>query len=121
MRFCLEAARSLAGDKCENILILDLRGLSQITDYFVIASGTSDRQMHTAADRVASLGEATGMPLYRSNLDEPRSTWLALDFVDAVVHVFMPETRLYYDIESLWGDAPIVDWRMPVPARSAAQ
>jgi len=108
--FAVEAARCLFDDKCTDVVVLDVRGRSQVTDFFVIGSGTSDRQIASAAENVAELGEASGHSLFRSNLREPKSNWVALDFVDVMVHVFMPETRLYYDLEMLWGDAPRIPW-----------
>lgn len=113
-RLAIAAAVSLDEDKCTNVVVLDLRGRSQVADYFVVATGTSDRQMRSAALRVAEAGEAMGMPPFRSTLDERGGAdgrvWFVLDFVDVVVHVFDEESRMYYDLESLWGDGPIVDW-----------
>lgn len=113
LAFAIDAARLLRDDKCENVILLDLRGRSQVTDYFVIASGTSERQMRSAGDHAADLGERAGFALFGSNLAERGSSWLLLDFVDVVVHIFEPEKRLYYDIEMLWGDAPRVAWERP--------
>ena len=109
--FAVEAARLLDDDKCTDTLVLDLRGLSEVTDFFVISSGTSERQMRAAGQHVDALGEAQGFALHRHNLKEPEPTWLVLDFVDVVVHVFEPQARLYYDLEMLWGDASRIDWR----------
>ena len=109
--FATSAAQLLRDDKCTDILVLDLRGLSEITDFFVIASGTSDRQMRSAAMHVEELGEQQSFALHRSNLKEREATWIVLDFVDVVVHVFEPQARLYYDLEMLWGDAKRIDWR----------
>jgi ribosome-associated protein len=116
LALALAAARSLDGDKCADVLVLDLRGRSQMTDYFVIASGTSDRQMHSAADHVVDLASSMKERLYRSNLDEAKANWLILDFVTVVVHVLMPETRHFYDLEMLWGDAPRLEWSGARPA-----
>lgn len=113
LAFAIDAARMLRDDKCENVILLDLRGRSQVTDYFVIASGTSERQMRSAGDHVGDLGAGTGFALFGSNLAERGASWLLLDFVDVVVHLFEPEKRLYYDIEMLWGDAPRVAWERP--------
>jgi ribosome-associated protein len=112
-QFCIDAARVLADDKCEDVLVLDLRGKSQITDFFVIASGSSDRQIKTAAEHVSDLAKASGMTVFRSNLDEARPNWIVLDLVDVVLHTMLPEARLFYDIEMLWGDAPRVEWERP--------
>lgn len=110
----------LSDDKCEDVLVLDLRGRSQMTDFFIIASGTSDRQLRSAADHVAQSAKKSGIGVYRSNLDEARANWIVLDLVDVVVHVLMPDTRRYYDLEMLWGDAPRVSWQRESD-KSAAQ
>lgn len=115
------AARSLQADKCQEVMVLDLRGRNEVTDYFVIASGSSDRQMHSAAEHIVELAEEMGESLYRSNLGEPRANWLILDFVDVVIHIMMPEARTYYDLEMLWGDAPRINARAkPSPGRNRA-
>ena len=109
-RFALAAAESLKDDKCEEILVLDLRGRSQVTDFFVIASGTSEVQMRAASRAVMELGEERGFKAHANNLREGDAEWFLIDFVDVVVHVFEPDTRVYYDLEMLWGDAPRLDW-----------
>jgi ribosome-associated protein len=108
--FAIEAAKTLKDDKCEDILILDVRGLSQYTDYVVIASGTSNVQMRSAGEDVAELAEGRGLSPLRDNLKEREANWLLIDLVDVVVHIFEPDTRLFYDLEMLWGDAPRVAW-----------
>ena len=113
--FAVEIARLAHDDKCEDVLLLDVRGLSQITDYLVIASGTSERQMRSVLDHLKELGDATGHVAFRTNADQG-GTWLLTDFVDVVVHVFEPNTRAHYDLEMLWGDAPRIDWRRPPDA-----
>lgn len=118
-RFAVEAARSLDDDKCADVLVLEVRGRSPVTDYIVIATGSSDRQMRSVASRVADIGPGHGHTLFRSNKDESAQTWIVLDFVDVVVHVFEPTMRSYYDLEMLWGDSPRVDWRREAPARPA--
>ena len=106
----IDAARLLKDDKCEDVLVLDLRGESEVTDFFVIASGTSDRQMRSAGLHVEALAKERGFVMHRSNIKEREATWLVLDFVDFVVHLFEPETRLFYDLEMLWGDVERLDW-----------
>lgn len=108
--FALECARIFHDDKCEHIVVLDVRGRSQVTDYVIVGSGTSDRQMNAAIDDAVELGASLGYSAARTNKDD-RSTWLLADFVDVVAHLFEPNTRAYYDIEMLWGDAPHIDWR----------
>ncbi|MEQ9617278.1 MAG: ribosome silencing factor [Phycisphaerales bacterium] len=112
-RFAIEAARTLHDDKCEQVVVLDLRKKSQITEYFVIATGTSERQMRSAGHDVAELGEQMDMPVFRSNLTETGSNWVIVDCVDVIAHVFSPEQRTFYDLEMLWGDAKRVDWSRP--------
>jgi ribosome-associated protein len=118
--FCIEAARMLSDDKCEDVMVLDLRGRSQMTDFFIIASGTSDRQLRSAADHVAQSAKKCGIGVYRSNLDEARANWILVDLVDIVVHVLMPDTRRYYDLEMLWGDAPRISWQRDSDKAEAA-
>lgn len=108
--FALEAARLCKDDKCEHVLVLDVREHSQIADYLIIASGTSDRQMRSVLDHIAELGNEQGFGAFRTSAD-PNATWLLTDFIDVIVHLFEPNTRAYYDLETLWADAPRVDWR----------
>lgn len=110
--FAIAAARSLMDDRCEDVRALDVRGLSSLCDYLVIATGTSDRQMVGAGEGVVRLGAAGQFRLMRRELDE-RSTWLLLDFIDVVVHIFEPNTRAYYDLEMKWGDAPRLEVERP--------
>ena len=108
--FAIGAARSLKDSQCSDALVLNLRGLSPVAEYLVIASGTSDRQMKSAADDVAELAPKTGHMLVRQSADS-RNTWIVCDFGDVVVHIFEPQTRAYYDLELLWGDAERVRWQ----------
>lgn len=118
LKFAIDAARMLADDKCREVVVLDVRGCSQVTDFTIVATGTSDRQMKSAGEHIDKMGEKSGMRLYRHNLKEANPTWVILDFVDVVVHVFEPESRLYYDIEMLWGDAPRVAWERPADLKA---
>ncbi|MBX3322787.1 MAG: ribosome silencing factor [Phycisphaeraceae bacterium] len=107
--FAIEAAQLLHDDKCEHVIILDVRQLSRITDFIVIGSGTSQRQMGSALDHVTDLARDKGFDRHRTNRDD-QSLWLLADFVDVVVHLFEPNTRAHYDLEMLWGDAPRITW-----------
>lgn len=111
-KFAVEVARLCKDDKCTDVLLLDVRGLSSVTDYIIIGSGTSDRQMKSVLDHVAELGHKHGFTQSKTNSDD-RSTWLLIDFVDVMVHLFEPTTRAHYDIEMLWGDAPRLEWERP--------
>ncbi len=110
--FAIEAARLLADRRCEDVLLLDVTGLSQVCDFILIGSGTSDRQMKSVAQELEDLGEDHDNPVFRSNRDTGL-TWVVVDFVDMVAHLFEPDQRAYYDLESLWSDAESVDWQRP--------
>lgn len=107
--FAIEAARLLKDLRCEDVVLLDVRGLSQVCDYVLIASGTSEKQMRSVADDLKDLGNEHRHPVFRSNRDTA-STWIVVDFVDVVAHLFEPEVRGYYAIEELWSDAEPVSW-----------
>ena len=118
--FAVDAARCLADDKCADVLVLDLRGRSQVTDYFVIGTGTSERQMRAVAQHVDQLAGERGMKVFRTNMHEPGQNWIVIDFVDVVVHLFDGAMRGYYYLELLWGDAARVDWARPIAAAAPA-
>ena len=103
------AARTAASKQGRSVVILDVRELITITDYFVIASGTSDRQVKTLADEIVRALKAQGVrPVRREG--EVAARWVLLDFVDFVVHVFHEDERDFYRLENLWRDAPVVPW-----------
>ena len=105
----IEAARLASDSHCEDVIVLDLRGVSPVTDYFVIATGTSPRQMRSVADDIAVFGKSIGQPVWqKAGMDS--SQWVLLDFVDLVVHLFDSQARGYYDLELMWGEAPHVKW-----------
>ncbi len=107
--FAIEAARLLSDRHCEDVLVLDVRDLSQVCHYVVLATGTSDRQMKSLASELDDLGEELGHRRFRFSRDEA-STWIVVDFVELVVHLFEPNQRAYYDLEGLWADASHVPW-----------
>ncbi len=97
--------------KADNPLVLDLRGLSTITDFFIIASSISPLGVRALAEALVDrLRTEHGLkPRHVEGLDA--RAWVCIDAGDIVVHVFTEQTRAYYDLEGLWGDAP----RLPVP------
>ena len=102
--FALAAAQLAAGRHCSNIVVLDLRGISPATDYFVIATGTSNRQMRAVADEICEEAKKLHISRFgRAGYEQGR--WILLDFIDVVIHIFDREYRDYYDLELLWGDA----------------
>ncbi|MCG3128810.1 MAG: Ribosomal silencing factor RsfS [Phycisphaerae bacterium] len=107
--FAVEAARVAAESRTEQVLVLDLRGLSGIADFFVIGTGSSDRQMRAVADLIEKHARSVGRRPYRV-ADSAAASWILADYVDVVVHLFDQKHRRYYDLDSLWGDAPRIDW-----------
>lgn len=102
--FALTAARLARDRHCTDVVLLDLHGLSPATDYFVIATGTSDRQMRSLADEISQEGRNMGFGRFgRAGYDQAH--WILLDYIDVVVHLFTEDYRQYYDLELLWGDA----------------
>ena len=101
----LEAAQAASSKKAERIVILDVSKQLVITDHFVICSGNTDRQVKTIADEVERqlLDKHQRKPYRREG--EREGTWVLLDYVDFVVHVFRKEERDYYELERLWSDA----------------
>jgi ribosome-associated protein len=90
--------------------VLDVSGVSPVTDFFVVATGTSPRQMRSVCDEVEELGQPAGhTALSRSGYEGDH--WICIDFVDMILHVFNPEARIFYDLDNLWGDARKVEWR----------
>src|SRR6266436_6076873 len=95
-QFAVEAARMAALTRCHNVVVLDVRGISPVTDYMILATGTSGRQMRTVCNDLAEwAGERGVRPLNEDGLEG--ESWMLIDFVDVVVHVFNPESRSYYD------------------------
>lgn len=90
--------------KAEDVVILDLRGVTDMTDFFVIATGNSDTHVRSVAEHVIDELKQEGMPAHQSEgLTQGR--WALVDYVDCVVHVFHPAQREFYQLERLWGDA----------------
>jgi ribosome-associated protein len=105
----IEAARIAHDDNAEDILVLDLRGISPVTEYFVIATGTSDRQLRAVADEIRQHAKAGGQPVWHV-AGRDSGDWIVMDFVDVVVHLFEASKRSFYDLELIWGEAPHVRW-----------
>jgi ribosome-associated protein len=101
------AARAALEKKAIDLTVLDLRGLSSVADFFLVCSGRSTTQVDTIAEAVRGALRAQGVRP-RHNEGSAESGWLLLDYGDVVVHVFLEETRGFYALERLWGDAPLV-------------
>jgi ribosome-associated protein len=106
--FAVSAARLLIDRHCEDVLLLDVSTVSQVCDFVLIGTGTSDRQMKSVADELAELGKEAGLPAFRKSIDLG-TTWIVTDHITVVTHLFEPQLRAYYDLEDLWSDAKCVE------------
>ena len=93
---------SLDNDKAEDVLVIDLRGRSSITDRMVIASGRSARQVGAMADHLLERFKAAGVTVSVEGMG--RGDWVLIDAGDVVVHLFRPEIRAFYDLEGMWSE-----------------
>jgi ribosome-associated protein len=98
---------ALEDKKGEDIVLLDIRELSDFTDYFVICSGTSSRMLHALAD--AAIDQVRTKFRFKAHVEgRPEDGWLLADFGDVILHLFSPERRDYYRLEELWGEGKVV-------------
>ncbi len=118
LRRALTAARVAEENRGRDVVILDMRELTPVFDYFVIANGTSRRQLHAMSEEIDhaledSLGDRRmGIEGY------DQSQWILLDYGDVVIHLFEPETRRYYALEQLWAQAKRVPFEPSAPMSS---
>ena len=116
----LVAAQVAADNRGRDVVVLDMRELTPIFDYFVLATGTSRRQLHAISEEIDHTLEQ-GMGDRRLGIEGyQESRWILLDYGDVVVHLFDAETRQYYSIEDLWAQAKRVPFE-PRPSRPAAK
>ncbi|HEX6021943.1 MAG TPA: ribosome silencing factor [Solirubrobacter sp.] len=101
------AARAALDKKAIDLTVLDVQGVSSVTDYFLVCSGRSAPHVKTIADAIREELKADGVrPLHTEG--QPESGWVLLDYGDVLMHVFLEDTRAYYALERLWGDAPSI-------------
>ena len=105
-QLALRAAELAQSKKAEDVVVMDLREVTNFTDYFVVCTARSDTQIRAVADAVQDGLAEIKHKVWHAEGYEVRS-WILLDYVHIVVHVFLPETRSYYALEKLWGDAPV--------------
>lgn len=101
------AAQAAQSKKAKDVVLLDMRGISSVTDYFVICHGSSAIQIRAIADHILEQMEALGAPRHHVE-GYQNARWILLDFGDVVVHVFHENERGFYSLERLWGDAAAV-------------
>ena len=106
--FCREAAED---KKAENVVVIDVRKLSSVTDYFVVCSGTSEPHLRAITSEISDRLAEDHQMRPRAIDGELRSPWQVLDYFDVIVHVMRPDIRIKYDLEGLWSDAPRVKVR----------
>jgi ribosome-associated protein len=115
----LTRVAALAADakQAENLVALDVSGPLPLTDVFLLASGRNERNVTAIAEEIQErLAEAGAKAIRREGLSEGR--WVLLDFGDLVVHVFHEEDRMYYSLERLWKDCPVVPLQVPAGSRA---
>lgn len=118
----LAAAQFAIDKKASNVKLIDLRAVTSITDYFVVASGSSDTQVKAIADNViAEMRKQDYVPWKSEGWDAKQ--WIIIDFVDLVVHVFHESAREFYNLERLWADAPteIIEDKLAKPKKRTAK
>jgi ribosome-associated protein len=108
-RACI-CARTAADNKARDIVVLDMRGITPLFDFFVLANGVSRRQIHTICEEIDAAMHREGDKRHAIEGYEA-SKWVVQDYGDVVVHVFDPNTRQYYGLEDLWADAGKIDWQ----------
>ena len=101
------AARAALEKRAVDVVVLDVQGLSSVTDYFLVCSGKSTTHLQTISEAILDELKHDGVrPLHAEGVAD--SGWLLLDYGDVLMHVFLEDTRAYYALERLWGDAPSV-------------
>ncbi len=100
-------ARAALERKAEGVVVLDLQGISSVADFFLLASAQSTTQIQSISEAIELALKSQGVrPLHSEGM--PESGWLLLDYGDVVIHLFLEETRVFYALERLWGDAPLL-------------
>lgn len=103
-QLAIELAKLASDTRCTNVVVLDVSSFSPITDYIILASGTSPRQMRTVATDCIEYAETRGSKSMSASGYEGNS-WICVDLIDVVVHIFSEDARAFYDLDNLWADA----------------
>lgn len=112
------AAQAIYDKKGQNILGIDVKGISSLTDAFLIAEGSVPQHVKALADEISRRVEKTYQltPIHVDGLQE--GDWIVLDFGDLMIHLFVPELRQHYALEELWHEGRIVDLRIQIPEQA---
>ena len=105
--FCAKVAEDKKG---EDIRVLDVSGISSVASFLVIATGRVDKHVRAVADEIEEKVEEKGIRAYHRERDDS-FRWIVLDYIDVIVHIFDSDAREFYQLEKLWGDAEILDWK----------
>ncbi len=100
-------ARAALEKKAEGVVVLDLRGISGVADFFLVATAQSTTQIKTLVEAIEQALKTQGVRLLHSE-GVPESGWLLLDYGEVIIHIFLEETRMFYALDRLWGDAPLL-------------
>ncbi len=118
LQLAIAAARTAEENRGSNIVVLDLRQLTCIFDYFVIATGTSRRQIHAMSEEIDHKLEDDLSDQRMGIEGYAESRWILLDYGTVVIHLFDDETRKYFALEELWAEAPKIEWQASVATTS---
>ena len=102
------AVKAADGKRAEDIVALNMEGISLLADYFVMMTGSSERQLDAIVDAIEDAEEEAGLMVKKIE-GKKGSRWILMDFGDLVINVFMPEERALYNLEKLWDEPPMVD------------
>ncbi|MBO5524906.1 MAG: ribosome silencing factor [Roseburia sp.] len=106
--FCKIAVAALEERKAEDIKVIDIREISPIADYFIIANGTNQNQIQAMRDAADEALYKAGLPVKQVEGNQ-NSTWILMDYGDVIIHIFSKEDRLFYDLERVWRDGKEID------------
>lgn len=120
-KLALQCRELAENRKAENVVVLDVHEVSSITDYFVIATGTSEPHLRAIVDEITEkLSDDHGIKP-RASDGSLQTAWIVLDYFDVIVHVMRPDVREHYKLEDLWGDVPQVKARKPRAKKAPAK
>ena len=115
-KLAIDLARLISDTRCTNVVVLDVTGACPITDFLVLGTGTSPRQMRSVADEVIETAQLASFKTLSATGFES-NTWICVDLIDVIFHAFSSDARAFYDLDNLWADAVKVDWEEGRPVK----